>query len=105
MDQNLFQDDIEKNQHEKEINRLCEEYPEQCELIRKNYLSNLAPLLADASIRTYLPIIRQPKSQKRTGKQSLIRLVHFCSTDVNLRRKSSNLYIIDCQRGEPRPNS
>ena len=56
MDQSLFQDEIERNQHEEAINRLCDEYPEQCELIRQNYLANLEPLLADASIRTYLPI-------------------------------------------------
>ncbi len=51
-----FQDDIEKNQHEEAINRLCEQYPEQQELVRSNYLAELEPLMADASIRTYLPI-------------------------------------------------
>jgi hypothetical protein len=52
----LFQDDIEMHQHEEAIDRLCNEYPDQCELIRENYLKNLEPLIADASIRTYLPI-------------------------------------------------
>ncbi len=56
MDPCLFQDDIERNQHEDAINRLCDEYPEQRELIRKNYQESLVPLLAVASIRTYLPI-------------------------------------------------
>jgi hypothetical protein len=56
MDQILFQDDIERHQHEEAIKLLCDEYPDQCELIQKNYLENLTPLIADASIRTYLPI-------------------------------------------------
>jgi len=56
MDPNLFQDEIEMNKHEEAISRLCDEYPVQCELIRKSYIENLEPMLADASIRTYLPI-------------------------------------------------
>ncbi len=56
MQQNLFQDDIEQSQHEEAISRLCTEYPAQSELIRKNYLETLEPLIADACIRTYLPI-------------------------------------------------
>lgn len=61
----LFKDDLEKNQHEEAINRLCEEYPEQQDSIRQNYLENLEPLIADASIRTYLPIFisRRIKAQ------------------------------------------
>ncbi len=51
-----YQDELEKNQHEEAINRLCDEYPQQCELIRKSYFENLEPLISDASIRTYLPI-------------------------------------------------
>ncbi|SHJ17362.1 Protein of unknown function [Malonomonas rubra DSM 5091] len=51
-----FQDDIEKNQHEEAINRLCEQFPGQQDQVRKNYLANLEPMIADASIRTYLPI-------------------------------------------------
>jgi len=56
MDQELFQNDIERSQHEEAINYLCDEFPQQCDLIRTSYLETLQPLLADASIRTYLPI-------------------------------------------------
>ena len=52
----LFQNELEEQQHEAAIDRLCDEYPEQSELIRQNYYQNLAPLLSDATIRTYLPI-------------------------------------------------
>ena len=52
----LFLDEVEKNQHEAAISRLCDEYPAKCEFIRKSYLENLEPMIADASIRTYLPI-------------------------------------------------
>ena len=51
-----FQDDIEKNKHEEAIKQLCEQFPGQQEQIRENYLANLEPMIADASIRTYLPI-------------------------------------------------
>lgn len=51
-----FQDEIEKNQHEEAINRLCEQFPNQQDMIRSSYLENLEPLIADATIRTYLPI-------------------------------------------------
>ena len=56
MGQIFYQDDVEKNQHEEAINRLCEQFPGQQDFVRENYLENLEPLIADATIRTYLPI-------------------------------------------------
>ncbi len=51
-----YQDELEEKQHEEAISRLCQEYPEQKELIRRQYFENLDPLITDARIRTYLPI-------------------------------------------------
>lgn len=56
MSQIDFQDETEKNQHEEAINRLCDQYPNQQDAIRTSYLENLEPMIADATIRTYLPI-------------------------------------------------
>lgn len=56
MSQINFQDEIEKNQHEEAINRLCEQFPNQQDAIRASYIENLEPMIADATIRTYLPI-------------------------------------------------
>jgi hypothetical protein len=56
MSQIFFQDELEKKQHEEAIKNLCDQFPDQQDLIRENYLQSLEPLLEDASIRTYLPI-------------------------------------------------
>jgi hypothetical protein len=60
----VFKNEIERNQHEEAINRLCDEFPKQSDLIRKYYLENLESLIADASIRTYLPIFVSRKVRK-----------------------------------------
>ncbi len=56
MDTNLFQNDVEKHQHENAVEVLCNQYPEQCELIRSSYEEKLYKLLPEATIRSYLPI-------------------------------------------------
>jgi len=56
MNQIRFKDDLEKNQHEEAISLLCEQFPGQNDLIRSSYMKNLEHLIADAHIRTYLPI-------------------------------------------------
>lgn len=60
----MFQDELEKSQHEDAINRLCQQHPEQCDLIRDSYLENLGPMIGDASIRTYLPIFVSRKVEE-----------------------------------------
>ena len=62
IDQTLVSD-IEKNQHESAIERLCEEYPDQCRTIRTNYEKELEEMLEDATIRSYLStsLLRAPR--------------------------------------------
>lgn len=64
----LFQDDVEKNLHEEAIKRLCDQYPGQQALIRKHYLENLEPQIANATIRTYLPIFISRKVEQSLKK-------------------------------------
>lgn len=56
MDTDLFQNDVEKNQHENAIEALCSQYPEQCRKIRSVYKEQLTKRLPEATIRSYLPI-------------------------------------------------
>ncbi len=65
-----YHDELEAKQHEEAMNRLCEEFPDQQEFIRKNYLETLDPLIVDASIRTYLPIFVSRQVKARLQKAS-----------------------------------
>ena len=56
METSLFEDERELKQHEDAIDRLCQEHPDQCDLIRDTYLQHLEPMLSEARIRTYLSI-------------------------------------------------
>lgn len=56
MTSTMFKNELEEKQHEEAIKALCQEYPEKCQSIRKNYLDTLEPLILDAQIRTYLSI-------------------------------------------------
>lgn len=56
MDIALFQNDVEKSQHENAIESLCEQYPDYCMQIRLKYEEELTKLLPQAKIRAYLPI-------------------------------------------------
>ncbi len=56
MDVSLFKNDVEKNQHETAIAALCDQFPEQSQLIRSYYEEQLAKRLPKAAIRSYLPI-------------------------------------------------
>ncbi len=57
MKQNLFQDDREKTQHLEAINRLCQEFPGKEDFVQQCYWEFLAPLITQATIRTYLTIL------------------------------------------------
>ncbi|MEA3363885.1 MAG: hypothetical protein U9Q61_11545 [Thermodesulfobacteriota bacterium] len=56
MTSTMFKNELEENQHEEAIKVLCQEYPERCQFIQKNYLDTLKPMIFDAQIRTYLSI-------------------------------------------------
>ncbi|MBN2793045.1 MAG: DUF3562 domain-containing protein [Desulfuromonadales bacterium] len=56
MKPDLFQDEDEMRQHLEAISSLCDEFPGRQRQISERYRENLKPLLADATIRTYLPI-------------------------------------------------
>ncbi len=56
MNRALFRNEVEAKQHEEAVSSLCQLYPQQCEFIQQRYEELLAPLIAEASIRTYLPI-------------------------------------------------
>lgn len=64
-----FKTDAERHQHEHAVEALCEEFPDQCPLVRASYRERLQQSLADASIRTYLPIFisRQIRQRLRTS--------------------------------------
>ena len=68
MDNGLFQDELEKDQHEDAINRLCQQHPQHQEFIRNSYLQNLKPLINEATIRTYLSILVSRKVQAMLDK-------------------------------------
>ena len=50
-------DETERIKHEETIARLCEENPDQCDFIQRNYAEILERVSPDASIRTYLTIL------------------------------------------------
>ena len=56
MDSIMFENDVEKNQHEGAIEMLCEQFPGQCGQIRVSYVEQLSEILPEATIRSYLPI-------------------------------------------------
>ena len=57
MSPGFFQDDDEKKLHEQAISSLCQQYPGRQDFIRQRYLEKLKPMISDARIRTYLPIL------------------------------------------------
>ena len=64
-----FATDTEKNQHESAIEQLCGEYPQQSGNIRLLYEEELAEMMSDATIRSYLSIFisRKVRSKIDTG--------------------------------------
>jgi hypothetical protein len=53
----ILLDETEKTQHEDAIHRLCEEFPDKVDFIRRSYLEVLERVAAEATIRTYLTIL------------------------------------------------
>lgn len=66
-----FKTDAERHQHESAMEELCQEFPDQCPLVRATYQERLQQSLADANIRTYLPIFisRQIRDRLRGSEQ------------------------------------
>lgn len=69
MDSTLFQNDVEKNQHENALQALCDQFPEQSQSIRINYAEQLAQRLPQATIRSYLPIFISRDIERTINRQ------------------------------------
>jgi hypothetical protein len=48
---------MEQIRHEETIDQLCQEFPDQVDFIRRQYLEVLERVSSEASIRTYLTIL------------------------------------------------
>lgn len=64
MDPALFQNDVEKNQHENALEALCDRYPDRRDEISSAYEQQLTEQLPDAAIRSYLPIFITKKIER-----------------------------------------
>ncbi len=70
MNKALFSSDVEKNQHESALLLLCEEFPTQSRQVIELYENELAAIITEATIRSYLPIFISRKVREVIGAQN-----------------------------------
>ncbi len=70
MNKALFSNDVEKNQHESALQLLCEEFPAQSQQVTELYENELAAMITEATIRSYLPIFISRKVREVIGAEN-----------------------------------
>ncbi len=70
MNKALFSSDVEKYQYESALQLLCEEFPTQSRQVIELCENELAAIITEATIRSYLPIFISRKVREVIGAQN-----------------------------------